>query len=81
MDYFKEEGRLYEFSVLSEAQSDDYAVECFDMSADGGGLIGVLRVGSAGAGTITLRAEIPVRLLRRWLEVAESEGGLLPSET
>lgn len=35
MNYFEEEDRLYEFSVLSEAQGDNYAVECFDLTADG----------------------------------------------
>ena len=76
MDYLEEEGRLYEFSVLSEAQGDDYAVECFDMAADGPGLVGTLRVGLDGRGQLELRTPITVRLLRRWLEVAESEAGL-----
>ncbi len=76
MDYFEDEGRLYEFSVLSEAQSADYAVECFDMAANGPGLIGVLRVDPAGAGHLTLQNDVTVRLLRRWLHVAEAEAGL-----
>lgn len=80
MDSFKEEDRLYEFSVLAEAQGDDYAVECFDMTADGPGLVGTLRVGLDGRGQLDLRTPITVRLLRRWLEVAESEAGLARQE-
>ena len=81
MDYLEDEGRLYEFSVLSEAQSDEYAIECFDMAADGRGLIGVLRVDPVGAAYLTLRTDVTVRLLRRWLEVAEAEAGLRPGGT
>ena len=76
MDYFEDGGRLYEFSVLSMAQSDDYAVECFDMSSDGGGLVGTLRVAPSGDGHLSLDAEVTIRLLGRWLEVAVSEAGL-----
>lgn len=78
MDYVEGEDRLYEFSVLSEAQSDDYLVECFDMRADGPGLVGVLRVEPDGRGGIELRTPITVRLLRRWIDLAESEAGLAP---
>ena len=77
MDYFDDGGRLYEFSVLSLAQSDGYAVECFDLNADGPGLVGILRVAPSGDGYLSLRADATVRLLRRWLEVAESEAGLV----
>lgn len=80
MEYFDEGGRLYEFSVLSMAQSDDYAVECFDMSSDGPGLVGTLRVAPTGVGRLSLEVEVTVRLLRRWLEVAESEAGLAHRE-
>ena len=76
MDYVEEDGRLYEFSVISEAQTDDYAVECFDMTPDGPGLVGTLRVAPGGRGRLELQASITVQLLRRWLEVAESEAGL-----
>lgn len=81
MDYFEDEGRLYEFSVLSEAQSDDYAVECFYMSGDGPGLVGVLRVERSGTGTLTLHGPVTVRLLRRWIEVAETDTGLASGGT
>ncbi len=76
MDYLEEGGRLFEFTVVSEAQSDDYAVECFDMRPDGPGLIGVLRVAPDGTALLTLRTEVTVRVLRRWLAVAEIEAGL-----
>lgn len=76
MDYFEDEDRLYEFAVLSEATSDDYSVECFDMASDGPGLVGTLRVAPDGRGRLELRAPITVRLLHRWLDLAESEAGL-----
>lgn len=76
MEYFDDGGRLYEFSVLSMAQSDDYGVECFDMTSDGPGLVGTISVAPNGVGRISLEAQVSIRLLRRWLEVAESEAGL-----
>jgi hypothetical protein len=80
MEYFEDGSRIFEFSVVSEAQSDDYAIECFDMSADGPGLVGVLRVAPNGSASLALRAEVTTRLLRRWLALAEREAGLAPSE-
>ena len=81
MDYFQDNARLYEISVLSDAQSDDYVIECFDMSPDGPGLVGTLRVDPAGRGTLALQAPVTVRLLRKWLEIAGSETGLDTGDT
>lgn len=79
MDYFEDRHRLYELTVVSEGHSDDYAIECFDMSPDGAGLVGVLRVAPDGTGLLTLHTELSVQLLRRWLAVAEAEAGLASS--
>jgi hypothetical protein len=77
MEYVEDGGRLYEFTVLFPWQEDDCAVECFDMGADGPGLVGTLFVDPAGVGRLVLEAEVPVRVLRRWLGVAESGAGLV----
>lgn len=69
------DGRLFEFTVLSEAQGDDVVVECYDMGATDGGLVGAIRVGRDGRGRIT-SSDLPIEVLRRWLQVAQSEAGL-----
>ena len=80
MDYFSDEGNLFEFSVLSPADGDDYVIECFGLAADGGGLVGTMLVAPDGRARLTLETAVSVRLLRRWIEFAEAEVGLAPAE-
>jgi hypothetical protein len=75
--YVEIEGRLYEFTVLSEAGTDDIVVECCDMTPGGPGLVGEIRIAPTGSGSISLRRDIPAAVMRHWLDIAEREAGLV----
>ena len=75
MNYLESDGRLYEFTVISEAHTDDWVVECVDLGADGPGLIGDIRVGPTHVGKLSLRNPVTAPVLMRWLEVAADETG------
>lgn len=78
MAYFEDGGRLYEFMVVSGPGPDGWDVECFDMTSGGPGLLGIVRVVPGGSAVISLRSEVSVTCLRRWLAFAEMEAGLTP---
>ncbi|HVF75520.1 MAG TPA: hypothetical protein VM938_10770 [Acidimicrobiales bacterium] len=73
MDYFEADGHLFEFGALSESTGDDIVLECYDLHATEGGLVGIIRVGPDRRGRITLAGPVPVVVMRRWLELAQHD--------
>jgi hypothetical protein len=76
MEYFEIEGRRYEVTIVSEAEGDEISVECFDMTLDGGGLVGIIGIRSDGRGQLTLYQPVGTPALRRWMSIAERDAGL-----
>jgi hypothetical protein len=72
VEYLQCEGRLFEVTLMAEAEGDALAtVECFEMGPSGG-LIGMIRDFPDGPITATLfdREDVPVAVLEWWIRIA-----------
>jgi hypothetical protein len=70
MDYFTFEDRLFEFTTLSPSGTDDWVVECAEISASGGffGTITVAPV--AEQSTVLFSAQsLPLEVLSYWISI------------
>jgi hypothetical protein len=72
----------YEFTIVSEAQSDDWVVECTELS-DPSGFAGAIRVSPIRSQNVLIveSGHLPLEVLHHWLSLlpavaAEPDGGL-----
>ncbi len=73
MGYFEYGDRLYEFTLLQQTGSEDWSVECMELS-NPHGFFGVITIANnAELSTLEFHAatELPLAVLRRWLSILE----------
>jgi hypothetical protein len=68
MDHFVIEGTLYQIETLAPSGGGDFQLECWDMTPESGGLVGLIRLPVGGEAIIELTRPLPVSVLMRWLQ-------------
>ena len=68
-DYFTVEERLYEVESIGPVDEPGFHFECWDLTADGGGLLGTIVVPADDGPAVTPDLLRPIRLdvLLRWM--------------
>jgi hypothetical protein len=81
-DYFTVADRLYEVDAFGPVDQPGFHFECWDMSTEGGGLIGTIVVPAEDgplSTTIELLRPVPLDVLLQWMAFVPEARALLAS--
>jgi hypothetical protein len=70
MDYFTFEDRLFEFTTLSPSGTDDWVVECMEISTPGGFFGSITVAPNVEKSTVLFSAHnLPLPVLTYWISI------------